>query len=268
MLKCNLCGKSFEYKSHLQIHKDSQSMCGQILPLLNESNLKCDRCEKTFASKRNLSEHVENKNGKCYKNYMKQQHILKRLQEIENKINNIKPIINNVNINGSIFSHGKESIDHITKDDILKLLSYKSFIYMCTDIIKLLYFSRKNPRNSNWTIAYPKDEKAGVSFNYETELFERVSTEQLINNKFGNAFDLIQPLIEQILQEDEEYDILSAQQKLNISKFYHFFGSYEISKDNKDIYDSIHNMAYNFRNIPMAQWKDLGFSGNHMSIKF
>jgi hypothetical protein len=268
MLKCELCNKCFDNKSKYQSHKDNQSRCGVIVPEYR-FDFVCDKCGKTFACKRNLTEHLENKNGKCFKRHLQQQQVFKRLQELEQRMDNIKPIINNnFNINNLFVRHGRETITHITKEDILKLLSYKSFVYMATDIIKLLYFSRKNPRNANWTIAYPKDEKAGVTFNYDTELFERVPTEILINDKFGNAFDLLQPLIEEILKEDEENNILTQQQRINISKFYHFFGSYEISKDNKDIYDSIHNMAYNFRSIPMNQWKEQGFSGNHMSIKF
>ena len=267
MLKCDLCNKCFDSKSKFHSHKENQSKCGVILPI-DRTEFGCERCGKLFMCKRNLIEHMENKDGKCYKRHIQQEYVMQRLQDLENKIDSIKPVINNFNINGTFFKPGTESISHITKNDILKLLSYKSFVYMCTDIIKLLYFSRKNPRNSNWTIAYPKDEKAGVSFNYDTERFERVSTEDLINDKFGNAFDLIQPLIEEILKEDERDSTLTHQQRMNINKFYHFFGSYEISKDGVDIYQSIHNMAYDYRSIPMNQWKDQGFSGNHMSIKF
>ena len=42
----------------------------------------------------------------------------------------------------------------------------------------------------------------------------------------------------------------------------------EISKDSEEIYESIHDMAYNERKRSMATWKEQGYKGNHLSLKF
>jgi hypothetical protein len=46
------------------------------------------------------------------------------------------------------------------------------------------------------------------------------------------------------------------------------FGQLDISKTSKDVYDSIHSLAYNSRKDQMEVWKDSGYKGNHLSLKF
>ena len=46
------------------------------------------------------------------------------------------------------------------------------------------------------------------------------------------------------------------------------YGQLNISKTSKDVYQSIHSLAYDSRKTQMEVWKDNGHSGNHLSLKF
>jgi hypothetical protein len=131
-----------------------------------------------------------------------------------------------------------------------------------------MYFNKNVPQNNNWMIAYPRNGQAGVAFNYDTNEFERKSTNEIIDEKFANMINLLQPLIEQIYREDELHNILNTQQKRNITRYYAHFGMMEISKESPEVFAKIHDMSYNYKTIPMKSWKDQGLTGNHLSLKF
>jgi hypothetical protein len=183
-------------------------------------------------------------------------------------INNIEQI-NNTNVIQPIFTkHGKEYIDHITKDVMLTLLNNNNFTDMASDLMRLMYFNVNVPQNSNWMIAYPKNQKAGVVYNYNTHEFERKGTAEIIDDKFSNMIDLLQPLIEQIYQEDQNDKILNLQQKKNINKYYEHVGMLEISKESPELFEKIRDMAFNHKTIATKSWKNQGLDGKHLSIKF
>jgi len=46
------------------------------------------------------------------------------------------------------------------------------------------------------------------------------------------------------------------------------FGQLDISKTSKDVYNSIHEFAYNSRIDQMKIWGENGHQGNHLSLKF
>ena len=80
--------------------------------------------------------------------------------------------------------------------------------------------------------------------------------------------DLLQPLLEEIYKEDAKDNILNSQQKKNITRYYAHVGMLEISKESPEVYETIHDMAYNHKTISTTNWKEQGLSGNHLSIKF
>ena len=134
--------------------------------------------------------------------------------------------------------------------------------------MRLLYFNKEVPENRNWTIVYPKNKNAGVEFNHETLRFERKQTYNIIDDKFSNMISLLFDLVQEISKDDIENNNLSKRQKINVNKYCMHFGQLDISKTSKDVYNSIHELAYNSRKDQMEVWKDNGHTGNHLSLKF
>ena len=90
----------------------------------------------------------------------------------------------------------------------------------------------------------------------------------IIDEKFANMLDLLQPLIEEIYKEDELHNTLNRQQKLNIRHYYGAFGVMQISKESPEIYDAIHSLSYNSRSVSMTSWKEQGLNAKYLSLKF
>lgn len=271
MYECKKCGKCFDHESRLLKHYEMSSECTTNLKVQEKYMKeipKCDICKKFFSTIGNFKRHQEN-NGKCgivlaVKEGMKEE-IKDALKNIQaGTINNINNIVNEIMLS----KPGKERIDYITKDVMLELLKCPSFKLISENLIKAMYFNRKVPENNNWTIAYPLNDRAALVYNSETDQFVRKNTTEIINEKFQNMIDLLQPLVEEIYKEDEEKNHLSNIQKRNLKLYYGYFGVDNICEEDPDIYEGIHRLAYEYRAIPMAHWKQLGYNGNHLSIKF
>jgi hypothetical protein len=274
MYECKKCGKCFDHESRLLKHYDMSSECTLNLKVQEKytKNLpKCDICKKFFSTVGNFKRHQEN-NGKCGIVLAVKEEVKGVKEEVKNALKNIQsgPVTNIQNIINEIMLSrpGKERINHITKDVMLELLKCPSFKLISENLIKAMYFNRKVPENSNWTIAYPLNDRAALIYNYDTGQFVRKNTKEIINEKFQNMIDLLQPLIEEIYKEDEEKDHLSNIQKRNLKLYYGYFGVDNIYEEAPDIYEGIHRLAYEYRAISMAYWKQLGYTGNHLSIKF
>ena len=281
-MKCPKCNETFftnqNYKKHLKRKIPCSKMELSISHEYNADEFKCDVCDTVFDNKFNLERHktlskfCENvsKIKSTIINNTNHQINQQFNQQFNQQINHINQYINTpiqIPVPATFVKHGYESVDHITKDFMLQLLN-KRFDVMCSDLVKELYFNKKVPRNNNWSLAYPKDENAGLAFNYDTNLFERTSTKDLIDDKFSNMITLLQPLIEEILKEDEETQFLNNRQRYNISMYYGHFGMMQISKEDPALYEIIHQLAYNYKSIPMTNWHEHGLTGNHLSIKF
>lgn len=281
MYACSVCNKTFSTKQRFQSHLNRKNdTCSQFLNnflsiegmgqqktlKLSDINygtidndFKCKHCNKTFDRQFFLDRHLNSINTACYT----MRTTLKRPPPMPTSIS-VKNNLNQV----LIVRHGKERIDHITKEVLLSILNQPSFIKMFTDLASVMYFNKVVPENSNWCIVYPNNLQAGVEYNHDTTQFERKSTVDIIDEKFANMLDLLQPLIEEIYREDELYNILNYQQKINIRHYYGLFGVMQISKESPDIYNAIHNLSYNSRSIAMTSWKEQGLNGKYLSLKF
>ena len=276
MIKCKNCNKCFDRIFNYQRHLDNckgNSDDMQTIGKHQKFGSCCPYCESTYVDNSKLNRHLSNVNGICYKNRHPHSSslnpIINNIKNVKN-VNNIGQITtNSTNIIQPIFAkHGKETIEHITREILLELLDSDNFPKMCTEMMRLLYFNKNVPHNSNWMIAYPKDQKAGVEYDYNLNQFERKSTIDVIDDKFSNMIDLFQPLIEEICREDERNNILNARQKRNISIFYEHVGMLEISKESPEVYYSIHEMAYKNKIVATTIWKEQGLNGKHLSLKF
>ena len=54
MYICELCGKEFKLKKHLDQHKNKKKVCNI------HTNYQCSKCKKYFRYKKNLIEHIRN----------------------------------------------------------------------------------------------------------------------------------------------------------------------------------------------------------------
>ena len=274
MHTCDRCLKKFDRKNDLDRHLNRKTLCkinecdDSLSQIKQLDSVMCEYCKKYFSNQFNLDRHIHNSpNSHCA--------FLRNLKAaigptVINNIEKIEQINNTTNniIQPTFTKHGQESIDHITREVLLELLNSDNFTTLCSKLMKLLYFNVNVPQNNNWMIAYPKNGKAGVEFNYDTKQFERKSTIDIIDDKFSNMINLLQPLIEQICREDERDNILNTKQRKNINKFFEHVGMLEISKESPEIYAKIHEIAYNYKTIPSANWKEQGLNANHLSIKF
>lgn len=274
LLICQTCNKCFDRVYDYERHINNQGNCANALLDTEDKNdtnkisYNCETCGKEFASKQSLMRHLD-KAIKCKKEkkyIINNNQTIKQINYINNNINNIQPIINNNNV--QFVKHGKETIGHITKEVLLRLLNQPSFTWLCTEFMRMLYFNAQAPQNNNWCIAYPKNEEAGVVFDYKEGQFERKSTTQIIDDKFSNMMDLLYPILSEIHDEDEKLNNLNAYQKKNIKKYFGLYGVTEISTESTEIYNSVHKMAFRSRRVPMTSWRNQGLKGNHLSLKF
>ena len=271
MFECQNCLKSFSTKQQYERHMNRTRKCKKDeINIITYKPFMCNFCSREFTHKHHLETHLASYNTPCY--------IIRSLKKnlgntvINNNITNqnIEQINNTVIEKPQILflEHGKEKIDHITREIILQLLQNYNFNDMCCELIKLMYFNKNVPENSNWMIAYPKNAKAGVEYNYTTEQFERKCTIDIVDDKFSNMINLLQHLIEEIYQDDEINNTLTSHQKRNISRYDEHVGMLEISKESPELYAQIREIAYTHRVISTSSWKAQGLSGNHLSIKF
>jgi hypothetical protein len=266
--KCVECEKDFTTKGNLERHRKitghhkelTKESKGELV-LLEDVGFECNFCKKKFTSQFNLERHMYNSpNTPCY--------LIRHLKATTAPI--IIPTTNNIKniIQPNFVKHGFEYIDHITKEVMLELLKLPSFVLFSCELMKKLYFSIEVPQNNNWTIAYPKNLKAGVVFNYNSQNFERGSTIDIIDDKFSNMMNLFQPLIEEIYREDQEKRNLTPIQRRNACCFYEHYGMMQISIEDTYLFEQLRDVAYNNKSVPMTNWKEQGLSGNHLSLKF
>ena len=252
MYNCKKCTRCFE-KKHQLLNHEKKNKCittfienklTNIKLIVQKPPFECDVCKVGFATKGNVKRHKK-AFGFCCEDF----------------------VFKSENGQTVFVKCGNETTKQFNREVLLELLNTKSFISMCTDMAKLLYFNRDSPENCNWCIAYSKSDKAAIVYNFDQNQFERKRTFEVINNRFSNMMYLIQPLIEQIYSEDQINDILNVNQKINIMRFYSLYGVYNLFEESEILYGSIHDMAFNNKIIPMFYWKRYGLNANHLSIK-
>jgi hypothetical protein len=279
MFECRKCGKCFEYESDYTKHLAMSTDCSQNLSM-DISNNQCHLCHKVFVSKSSLTRHIKNVGNKCQQwvdfQSIKEQFKKELKTEIldELKKNKLLSITNNVinssvsNTNNYLFAKpGDECMKHITKEVILELLN-KKFENICVTLMQEAYFNRRVPKNHNWCLAYPNNDKAAVVFNYDKNEFVRESTEETINKKFSNLLELLTPVLLEIIDEENETGFLNKTQRANLIRLQYFAHVEKLSDEAKALHDDIRKIAHDNRKIPMKTWDDAGFKGNHLSLKF
>lgn len=146
---CKTCNKLYKTMRHLSNH---EKLCNKV------DSLTCPRCMVYFTHRNSRNRHI--KANKC-----KARSIIyartPNIQNISNSlIQNITNNDNSINNNNNIFinNFGSERIDHITNNDIAKML--QSGIHTIPMYIQMKHFDKNFPENRN--IMYTDDNKCKI----------------------------------------------------------------------------------------------------------
>lgn len=261
MFTCNRCGKCFDRKYHYTRHLERKTPC-KIVNITQNSKFKCNYCYKPFTTKYNLERH-EVTNLRCMqlKNQMMLENMNNQLNEMKDKmeqptttiINN--NTVNNVNINLQLSKPGQELIDHITDEELLSILE-NDFSTVVNELMRLIYFNKNVPQNNNWCVAYLNNDYGALHYNNETDLIERLRTQNAINSYFQNMIQLLADRMNDLMKRND----LSSVQLKNINSYYHYVGA---DSPNSYDYNNIKMLAYNNRAFPVETWDSIGLEGEH-----
>ena len=143
---CKKCNKNYNSKRYLTTHE---------LKCKGVDELTCSKCMISFSNRHHKSRHI--KANKCKARSII--HARKPSQNIQNITtqNNIQNQ-NNINNNLVINNFGKERIDHITDDDIIKMLM--AGMNTLPMYIEKKHFDKNFPENNN--IVYTRENKCKV----------------------------------------------------------------------------------------------------------
>lgn len=144
---CNKCHKIYKIKKSFENHF---SKCRGI------DELTCSKCMISFTCRQHKSRHIKANNCKArsviYAREPNPQNIIET--QIINNIQNQNNIQNNIVIN----NFGNERLDHITKEELLKIL--RAGIHTIPKYIERKHFDKEFPENNN--ILYTKENKCKV----------------------------------------------------------------------------------------------------------
>ena len=275
VFKCFTCEQIFNNKSKLDRHfyQKKECMKGNVdmfaIEFGNfEKNIKCEYCGNGYSTEDHLRRHISSEKSKCYKKRNSAQ--INNVSVLNMPVNNIavQPVVNNLHKHYTIAKHGEETTSHFTEEVLLRILNIENFTDCCAEFMRVLYFNKEVPENQNWSIVYPRNKKAGVHLNYDTNKFERVENSDIIDSKFSNMAFLLFPKALKLLERHFIKPFLTKTQVYNINKLGMHFGMMNISKTSKDVYKAVHKMAYEERQKQMDTWRESGHKGNHLSLKF
>jgi hypothetical protein len=217
MFKCELCEKSFVYKSKLKEHQNTKTPCNAI-----KGNHDCKLCNIKFNHKSNLEKHKKSKKHINIEN----QYITDNSTSIH--IENQTNIENQYNINLTVkYGFSETNIDILQLEDLERLLIYEDFIHNIIKgfdeypddiygdsgyLIHMFKFFIKIFAKLNFNLAYSENHNCNIyqfiksdskyieyhlleidntKFNYNTKCIDyKLFIEQFINlmNKVNNKF--------------------------------------------------------------------------------
>jgi hypothetical protein len=219
IFQCSKCNKIYKTARHLHNH---ESKCNKV------DSLTCPRCMISFTHRNNRNRHI--KADKCkarsiiYARTPNVQNITNNNITNNNTTNNIQNIQNNEN-NIIINNFGSERIDHISHEDIVRILS--KGINTIPLYIKKKHFDEDFPENHN--IKYTNDNKCKV---LEENSWREKDIGLLSNN-------LVKDNTEVLLMYCDENEIKLLNEIKNVEKYDHIRNKLFI------IYNKTDNEKYN-----------------------
>jgi hypothetical protein len=178
-LFCKICCKKYKNKKLYNAHIKRNSC------KIKNNGLSCFYCNKNFATKYVRKTHED----KCFQKNITEIDSLKdriRLLEKSSEIQSIQintpHITNNSNNNIFICKFGEETIEHITKKQIVQL--FNKCFGSIPEFAKLTYFNKNVPENCNVYLPHIKDKYACF---FNGDKWEMKRRDDIINNIYETA---------------------------------------------------------------------------------
>lgn len=270
MYHCKNCNQIFDKKNHFDRHKDTLS-CQKNIDCLMFHKIKipedpvfqCSFCPKKYKNKTWFKKHIK----ECFsKNNLEKDKKIQNNINITNQHITNNQIINNNNLtNNNLivniklpFTPLSEMKNVISKEEFLNILNYENVDRVIQELVRLTYFSKKNPENNYWCVSFPTQKFGALQYNHKTENIERWLTEEVVDHHFEGMMFCICPVMDDLYQK-EIYSTLNAVQKRNLNILYNYFGIKNLSSKYPNDYEKIKMVAYNNKHIPISFWKKLKF---------
>ncbi len=281
---CPVCNKFFSSTANFKIHLNRKKPC--IDPkltsnaVLRPKNFKCARCEVSFDSSQKLKLHT-NRQKPCKIKQVDQQLLVEQLQLQNNQLieelthqktlneqlqlekssnimnnshNNTihnNTINNNTTNNINIHVYGKEDLSHITNEMYRKCMCvpHKSI----EKLFEMIHFSEAQPKNQN--IYVSNCDTGHITILTQTG-WEKDSQVVIFEDKYYNIKDILRSMFDKM--QDAKPPTISR----SLVNYFRPFVEDTMEEDfenpiKKASFDKMMYIAYNHRQIPMKQHKDM-----------
>jgi hypothetical protein len=267
--RCNNCNKNYSsYQSlwnhNKKFHKDickgsvnsSVNVSKGCVKGVNKSQelinkYICKDCNKSFSCRQSKYEH-------------KKKYCKKDLIVLENKVVPITTInnsnINNGTINNNTINNnhitinqlGKESVDCLPINDILKILSDGN--NMPITCIKKLNFNKDIPENHSFCTT-TLEGKHFTRINHKTQKPEKINKVDFINEVLDSSLRFLNN-ISLMVEFDESFrDKIPLDYQNKIKDIMNNQHKFIDAKNKKAFFNCINDMSYNFKDLILETWK-------------
>jgi len=226
-------------------------------PLKSEKIYMCRFCEKIYDKKNSRWSHEQ----KCKNNKLvileNENRELKKQQNYNNQIVNNNQHINNGIINTHnnnivINQIGRESIDCLPLQDILKILSDGN--NMPITCIKKVNFNKNLPENHSFCTT-TLEGKHFTRINHKTQKPEKINKVDFINEVLDSSLRFISN-ISLMVEFDESFrDSIPLEHQQKIKDILNNQDKFHDPKNKKAFFNCINDMSYNFKDIILETWK-------------
>jgi hypothetical protein len=217
----------------------------------------CRFCEKIYDKKNSRWSHEQ----KCKNNKLvileNENRELKKQQNYNNQIVNNNQHINNGIINTHnnnivINQIGRESIDCLPLQDILKILSDGNNIPITC--IKKVNFNKNLPENHSFCTT-TLEGKHFTRINHKTQKPEKINKVDFINEVLDSSLRFISN-ISLMVEFDESFrDSIPLEHQQKIKDILNNQDKFHDPKNKKAFFNCINDMSYNFKDIILETWK-------------
>lgn len=250
---CEWCKKEFNTKQARWAHMNNKKHpCASIvvLELTREKDVLQQRLEH-FQTKF-LEQTVENAKLKdmLLNNSLTHDNLTNGISNHANEVNMSYPIrdVNPIEVSFSKVNY--EYMNHITHDMMLHILDQPDFNGSITKLMQIIYFHPLAPQNWLWSVLCREVENGSLEYDHDSNEIHTVNTNTLIQTRFTNIILKTTLLLHDLHQQKT----LTERQEMNYVKL-----CSPLETEFLDLaqVESIKNMAFIGKNLPMSMWEYL-----------